>query len=178
MAERTVKPPTIETERLILRGHRSDDFADALAMWSDPRVTRYIGGTPSTEQQVWFRLLRYAGHWALMDFGYWAVEEKSSRRFIGELGFADFKRDIEPDMRDTPELGWAFASRAHGSGFATEAVRAVVSWSDERFATARTICLIHAENLVSIRVAEKCGYNEFRRSRFNDQPTLFFERSR
>jgi RimJ/RimL family protein N-acetyltransferase len=37
-------PPRIRTERLVLRGHRLDDFPDALAMWSDPDVTRFIGG--------------------------------------------------------------------------------------------------------------------------------------
>ncbi|MHB8147234.1 MAG: GNAT family N-acetyltransferase [Vulcanimicrobiaceae bacterium] len=169
-------PPIIETERLTLRGHRLDDFADCLAMWSDPAVTRFIGGKASTAQQVWSRILNYAGHWTLMNFGYWAVEEKASRRFVGELGFANFKRDIEPEMRDAPELGWAFASPFHGKGFATEAARAAVSWGDERFASARTVCLINAENLPSIRVAQKCGYSEFRRTRFNDQPTLFFER--
>ncbi len=87
-------PPRIRTERLVLRGHRLDDFPDALAMWSDPDVTRFIGGVPSTEQQVWSRMLSYAGHWSLPGFGYWAVEEAASGAFIGELGFANFKRDI------------------------------------------------------------------------------------
>jgi len=169
--------PEIKTERLTLRPHRISDFQESLEMWSDPIVTRFIGGVPSTEQQVWSRILNYAGHWALMDFGYWVVEENASRRFIGEIGFANFKREIDARMRDVPELGWAFASRAHGKGFATEAARAVVSWGDERFATARTVCLIDPENHASVRVAEKCGYKEFSRTQFNSRPTLFFERT-
>ena len=170
-------PPTIATERLILRAHRLSDFGDSLAMWSDPIVTRYIGGEPSTEQQVWSRLLNYVGHWALMGFGYWVVEEKATQRFIGEVGFANFKRDIDPEMQEVPELGWAFASHVHGKGFATESVRAIVKWSDERFVHGRTVCLIDPENVASIRVAEKSGYNEFKRAQYNDRPVLFFQRS-
>ncbi len=146
-------------------------------MWSDPDVTRFIGGAPSTQQQVWSRMLSYAGHWTLLDFGYWAVEEAASGTFIGEMGFANFKRDIEPAMKEAPEIGWAFAAHAHGKGFATEAVRAAVAWGDERFGPVRTVCLMNPDNLASIRVAEKCGYREFKRSQFNGNPVLFFERN-
>ena len=61
-------------------------------MWADPEVTRYIGGRPFGVEEVWTRLLRYAGHWALLGYGYWAVIEKSSGRFVGEAGLADFHR--------------------------------------------------------------------------------------
>ncbi len=172
----TVTAPNIETDRLWLRGHRLDDFADSFAMWSDPVVTRFIGGKPSTEQQIWARLLGYVGHWALLGFGYWALEEKASGRFIGELGFADYKRDIDSSMRNVPELGWALASGVHGKGYATEAVRAAVAWGDECLRAARTVCMINPENLASIRVAQKFGYHEFDRTVFNERPALFFER--
>lgn len=170
--------PVLDTPRLTLRAHRADDFDAALAMWSDPNVTRYIGGKPSTEQQTWSRLLNYAGHWSLLGFGYWAVEETASGRFIGELGFANFKRDIAPEMRDAPELGWALAAGVHGRGFGTEAVRAAVAWGDRYLAASRTVCLIDPDNAASIRIAEKCGYRAFRETQFNDRPILFFERLR
>ena len=168
--------PVIETARLRLRAHRLEDFEDSFAMWTDPAVTRFIGGKPSTEQQAWSRLLGYVGHWALTGFGYWAVEEKATGRFAGELGFANFKRDIAASMRDVPELGWALASPFHGQGYATEAVRAAVAWGDVRFESARTVCLIDPENLASIRVAEKCGYAVFERTLFNERETLFLAR--
>lgn len=72
-------------------------------------------------------------------------------------------------MKEAPEIGWAFAARAHGKGFATEAVRAAVAWGDERFGAARTVCLMNPDNLTSIRVAKKCGYHEFKRSQFKWQ---------
>jgi RimJ/RimL family protein N-acetyltransferase len=166
----------IETSRLVLRLHRLDDFEAALAMWSDPDVTRFIGGKPSTPQQVWMRILNYAGHWELLGFGYWAVEDAQTGDFVGEVGFADFHREIDESMRHVPELGWAFASHARGRGFATEAVAAALLWIDSHVRALRTVCLINDKNLASIRVAEKSGYAKFASRDYSNEPTSFFER--
>ena len=168
--------PVIETERLRMRCHRLDDFSDCAAMWADPGVTRHIGGKPFSEEEAWTRLLRYVGHWSLLGFGYWAIEEKATGNFAGELGFADYKRDIEPSLTGMPESGWVLASRVHGKGYATEAVRAAIAWGEKHFGSTRTVCLIHPENLPSIRVAAKCGYREFQRTTYKGQPTILFAR--
>jgi RimJ/RimL family protein N-acetyltransferase len=167
---------TIETARLRLRGHRVEDFGDCAAMWGDPAVVRHIGGRPFTAEETWGKILRYAGLWSLLGFGYWAIEETDGGRFVGEVGFADFKRAIEPSFAGAPEIGWALASWAHGAGFATEAVGAAVAWGDEHLAVARTVCLIDPDNAASIRVAEKCSYREFARTTYKDHPTILFER--
>lgn len=172
----SVEVPVLVTERLRLRGHRLNDFADCTAMWTDPLVFRHIGGKPFTQEEVWTRLLRYVGHWAWLGFGYWAVEEKASGQFIGELGFGDFKRDIKPSLKDMPELGWALVSQAHGKGYATEGVRAAIAWGDKHFGPIRTACLIHPENVASVRVAEKCGYREFQRTTYKGHETILFAR--
>lgn len=168
--------PVLETDRLILRGHRVDDFADCLALWTDPEVTRFIGGRPSTQEEVWSRLLRYVGHWALLGFGYWVISEKETDRFMGEVGFANFRRVIEPSLDDMPEIGWALAPHSHGKGYATEAARAAIAWGEAHFGPIRTACIIAPENGPSIRVAEKCGYREFQRTTYKDQPTILFVR--
>jgi RimJ/RimL family protein N-acetyltransferase len=168
--------PVIETERLVLRGHRLDDFADCAAMWADPEVTRHISGRPSTQAECWTRLLRYVGHWSLLGFGYWAVEEKKSGRYMGELGFADFKRELDTGLDGAPEIGWVLAPHAQGRGYATEGVRAALAWGDAHFGGDRTFCIVSPENLPSLRVAGKCGYREFARTTFNGQPTIVFVR--
>jgi RimJ/RimL family protein N-acetyltransferase len=150
--------PVIETERLRLRPHQTDDLADCVAMWSDPAVVRYTLGEPSPPQRTWIRILAYRGHWAMLSYGYWAVEERASGHYVGELGFADFKRDIVPSIAGLPELGWALLPQFHGKGYATEALRAVVAWGDDHFAQRRTVCIIHRDNHRSFRVAEKLGY--------------------
>lgn len=170
--------PILETDRLRLRPHRREDFADSAAMWGDPTVTTFIGGKPSTREESWSRLLRYGGLWPLLGFGYWVIEEKRSGRFAGEAGFADFKRALEPSFGDAPEAGWALAAWAHRKGFATEAVQAAVKWADTSLPVPRTVCMIDPENLASLAVARKCGYLEFARATFRDKPTILFERAR
>jgi RimJ/RimL family protein N-acetyltransferase len=170
--------PAVDTERLTLRGHRREDFADSVALWSDPDVTRHIGGRPFDEEEVWSRLLRHLGHWSLFGFGYWVVRERDSGRFVGEVGFADLRRTIVPSFDGAPEAGWALAPWAHGQGYATEAVQAALDFSARRFAWRRTVCMIDPENVRSIRVAEKCGYREFARSMYKGQPSILFERPR
>jgi RimJ/RimL family protein N-acetyltransferase len=150
--------PVIETERLRLRPHEPDDLADCVAMWSDPAVVRFTIGEPAPPQRTWIRILAYLGHWTLLGYGYWAVEEKTSGRYVGELGFADFKRDVTPSIEGMPELGWALVSQFHGKGYATEALRAAVAWGDNYFAQRQTVCIIHRDNHRSFRVAEKLGY--------------------
>jgi RimJ/RimL family protein N-acetyltransferase len=161
---------------LRLRGHRPDDFADCAAMWADPVVVRYFGGKPLSREDVWSRLLRYAGHWTWFGFGYWALEEKSTGSFIGELGFADYQRDVEPSLDGMPEIGWILASAAHGKGFATEAVAAVLAWGDAKFGSETTVCIINPANLASIRVAEKSGYREWQRSSYKGSPAILYRR--
>lgn len=167
--------PTLETARLRLRGHRPEDFADCFAMWTDPEVVRHITGKPSSKEEVWGRVLRYIGHWAALGFGYWVAHEKSSGRFVGELGFADFHRELQPPM-EVPESGWALASWAHGQGFATEALGAVLAWGDANLGTDRTACMIDPGNRPSIRVAEKCGYRPVGQTTYYGKPTQLFER--
>ena len=113
---------------------------------------------------------------ALMGFGFWAVDEKASGRFVGELGFADFHRNIQPDMGRDPEIGWALATWAHGRGYATEAVGAALAWGDAQFGGGRTWCLIAPDNRASIGVAEKCGFRRFASGVYRDEPSLIFVR--
>jgi RimJ/RimL family protein N-acetyltransferase len=168
--------PALETARLEMRAHRREDLADCLSMWSDPNVVRFIGGRAFTEEEVWGRLHRYAGHWALMGYGYWLIAEKGSQRFVGEVGFADFKRDIVPSFGGAPEAGWALASWAHGRGLATEALQAAAAWLDAELGRKRTVCMIDDKNTASVRVAAKLGFREWTRTTYKGSPTVLFER--
>ncbi len=60
--------PTLITERLRLDAHTLDDFDSLAALWADPLVVRYIGGTPRDREDSW-RLMRYVGHWRCWDTG-------------------------------------------------------------------------------------------------------------
>ena len=168
--------PLLETPRLRLRGHRADDYAALAAIWADPVVVRYIGGQPSTPQEAWMRLLRYPGLWSLLGYGYWAVEEKASGRCIGDIGYADFKRDITPSLDGMPELGWVLAADAHGQGYASEALAAVLAWGQSRFGEHHAVCIIAPENVASIRVASKAGFRPWCEAVYHGSPCLIFTR--
>jgi RimJ/RimL family protein N-acetyltransferase len=172
------QPVRIETERLILDAHSIDDFEALAAMWEEPEVVKFITGRPSTRQESWMRLLRYGGLWSLLGYGYWAVREKGSRRFVGDIGFADFHRQIEPPITGLPEGGWVFATWAHGRGFASEALAAALAWLDDHVPIARSVCLISPANAASIRLAERNGYGNALTISFSGEATLLLSRPR
>lgn len=168
--------PPLDTARLSLRGHTRADLADCAAMWGDAEVTRHIGGRPSTEEDTWSRLLRYLGHWALLGHGYWAVRERATGRFVGEVGLADFRRAVTPSLAGAPEAGWVLAPWAHGRGYATEAVTAMLAWSAAHLGAPRLVCMIDPDNTASIRLADRLGFREWARTTYHDAPTILFER--
>lgn len=168
--------PTVETERLRLRAHRLRDFDAVATMWGSEDVYRHIGGKPSTREESWARMVRLPGLWALLGYGYWVVEEKATGVFVGEVGFADFKRDLTPSIEGEPEHGWVLAPHAQGKGYATEAVQASLRWLADNTSWRRTSCIIAPENAASIRVAEKAGYREIARTTYKTAPTIVYRR--
>lgn len=166
--------PTLETARLRLRAHGPDDFAACRAIWSDPEVVRHIGGKPSTGEEAWRRLLTYAGLWSLLGFGYWAIEECASGQYIGDIGYAEFQRDVAPSLHRMLECGWALARAAHGNGYASEALAAIETWRRTHFPESRAVCIIAPENVASVRVAEKAGLHRWRETAYHGEPTLVF----
>ena len=168
--------PRIETERLVLRETRASDFDACAKLWSDERVVRHIGAA-STPTQSWARMLRFPGLWALLGYGYWTLETRDGV-FVGQVGLADFKREISIDIAGIPETGWVLSPDHHGQGYATEAMRAVLSWADESLDAPRTCCLIAPGNAASIRVADKLGYGARQDAKLGDADTLVFWRKR
>ena len=169
--------PRLETQRLILRAMTPDDFPDFAAMSADPIVRRYSDdGQPRSEEESWSSFLIISGHWAMTGYGGWAIEEKSTGAFVGELGFMDRKRDRGSDLAGVPEMGWGVIPAVFGKGYATEAVNAALAWGRGHFGPARVIALTTADNTASIRVAEKCGFKEFRHGLSAGRPRVFFDR--
>jgi RimJ/RimL family protein N-acetyltransferase len=156
--------PRLETPRLVLRGRVIADFPDYLALWKDPAVLKHLSARPFTREELWAKFGRQSGLWALIGYGYWLVEEKASGAVVGEVGLADMKRDMDPPLDGLPEYGWVMSGRVHGKGYATEAVTAALAWGDEKFGRAKFSAIIDPKNEPSLRVAEKCGFREARRS--------------
>jgi RimJ/RimL family protein N-acetyltransferase len=169
-----VAAPEIRTGRLRLRAHRVGDFDACRAIWSDPEVVRHISGKPSTGEEAWRRLLAYAGSWSLLGYGYWAVEELASGHYIGDIGYAEFQRDIEPSLRGMLECGWVLARAVHGRGYASEALAAIEEWRHTHLPERRAVCIIAPDNAASLRVAEKAGFRRWCETTYHGDATLVF----
>jgi RimJ/RimL family protein N-acetyltransferase len=169
--------PVLETARLVLRPFRADDADGQAAMMGDPAVMRHIGGQGLSREDAWRKLLCGAACWNIFGWGYWAVERRADARMIGQLGFADFKRDMSPSIEEVPEMGWLFAAAASGQGFATEAGRAALEWIDAAHAPVEVVAIIGGANAPSIRVAEKLGFAAREEARYKGEPILLFRRA-
>lgn len=170
--------PRIETERLILRPFVAEDLEPLAAMWANDDVVRFIGGQRSTREDTWRRCLAAFGQWVFVGFGYWVAALKSDGAVVGQLGFADFKRDMQPSVEGEPELGYVFAPKVHGLGMAFEACSAVLAWGDQNLGAPSYPAIIAPENAASIRLAEKLGFQRAPEATYRGEPIALFRRSR
>lgn len=170
--------PVIETDRLRLRGHRADDHEPAIDIWTREEVYRHITGAALTGPEVWQRLLRYSGLWDFLGYGYWAVEDRTTGQYIGQMGFADFKRGLEGVETGLPEAGWVLHPDWTGRGLAAEGMAAACRWLDEAGAWDKSLCIIGPDNVRSIHLAEKLGYLLVHSTTFGEESTGVYARER
>jgi RimJ/RimL family protein N-acetyltransferase len=74
--------------------------------------------------------------------------------FVGAIGVYPAENEWGPE----PEVGYMLASRHHGRGLATEALRAVIADATERLRIPVLVGIVDEPNGASIRVLEKCGF--------------------
>ncbi|WNQ12731.1 GNAT family N-acetyltransferase [Paenibacillus aurantius] len=115
----------IETPRLRLRGWEEADLEPFCRLNADETVMRYFPKTLSTEETKAF----YQSVVAEINecgFGFYAVEVKESKEFIGFIGFsrATFAADFTPCV----EIGWRLKKEAWGKGYATEGAGACLPY--------------------------------------------------
>ncbi|HEY7808746.1 MAG TPA: GNAT family N-acetyltransferase [Allosphingosinicella sp.] len=168
--------PTVETARFRLRAIRENDLDGQAAMLADPEVMRFVGGQPISREETWRKLIGAHGMWCLLGFGYWTLEDKATGTYLGQIGFADFKRDVVPSIEGLPEMGWMLAPHAHGRGVATEAVLGALGWADMALPGRQIVAIIDEGNAPSIRVAEKAGFDRREPATYKDAPILIFRR--
>lgn len=152
--------PTLPTDRMILMALSLDHWPAYAAMWADPRTTEFIGGKPGSTTESWGKFLASAGLWPLLGYGYWAFTDRKSGALLGVGGLSQWHRGI-PELDGFPEAGWGFAPEAWGKGYATEAITAVLEWSDSKLKAPEVRCIIDPGNIVSRRVAKKLGFVQF-----------------
>ena len=141
----------LKTDRLIMRMWRTDDFEPYLELCSDLEVMRFLGGKALDRYECWKHMAFMVGHWHLLGFGPWAIEENATGSFVGRVGF------LNPEGWPGFELGWTLSRKFWGRGYASEAARRALQYAFEELDKDHVISLIDPLNTNSIRVAERLG---------------------
>lgn len=141
--------PRLETERLVLRPHRADDFDRFAETYALPR-SQYING-PLSRGDAWRLFAADVGQWPLLGFGAWAIEDRDSGDYVGQVGLnypADF-----PER----EMGWVLWPEFEGKGYAFEAASRVREFAYRTLGWTTLVSYVDADNARSIRLAERLG---------------------
>jgi RimJ/RimL family protein N-acetyltransferase len=171
-----ISAPTLESERLTLRGFTEEDLGEHAAILSDPVVMKHFGGQGFGREDSFRRLLGGVGLWQLQGTGLLAAERKSDDKLVGHVGLFDYHREIAPSIEGSPELGYIFASEVHGQGFAREACAGLLSWADRTLNADETVAIISIGNDPSMKLAERLGYERQPDGVYRGEPTSMWRR--
>lgn len=142
--------PTIQTDRLVLRGPRESDFPTVSAFMASPRAY-FVGGPITDEFALWRAFLAVMGHWALRGYGFFTLEHRTTGAIVGRVGI------VNHIMWPEPELGWHLFDGFEGQGYAFEAARAARNWAWRECGLGPLISLIMPDNTRSVALAERLG---------------------
>ncbi len=142
----------LETERLQLRYLHHEDIPTLVNLWTDPEVTRYLGG-PRDIEPLRQKLAETAGNPLQEQFVLWPLVQKKTGLVIGQCGILE----KEVDNLLEYEMIYVLAKSAWGNGYATEIARALCSYAYYVRNLNRLIALVEPENAASERVAIKVG---------------------
>lgn len=145
---------TIETARLRLRAWHVDDFPVFAQLNADAQVMRYFP-RPLSHVESDVLAVKFQGFIAQNGWGFWAVELKQSREFIGFTGL-----HMQPDLFEfSPcvEIGWRFDSKFWHQGYATEAAQACVYFAFSVLELDEVVAFTAVQNTASEAVMKRLG---------------------
>lgn len=142
--------PTVETDRLILRGPQPGDFEPLAAFFADEARSWGFGG-PMERNGAWRWFAGNIGHWALHGYGFWTVEAKDGGQIIGIVGLWN------PEGWPEPELGWVMFAGSEGKGLAFEAAAAARAHAYGPMGFTTLTSNIFPGNARSVELAERLG---------------------
>jgi len=154
----------LETERLVLRKPEPADRDGYAEIWGDPEVVRFLGGRTLSPEEAAIGIERTLKQWDRHGVGLFSVLRMEDERLVGRVGYLLWDPErwvnaMHEELEDPleMEIGWVIASAFWNQGYATEAAGACRDHAFGPLGRDRVISLIAAENVASIRVAEKIG---------------------
>ena len=149
----------LDTARLTLRPFTADDAEAHARLYSDPEVTRYLGGAASAAQHPKERSARtleaFLSHWEEHGFGVWAVQERESGIVIGQCGLKYLP--VAPEAAPDVEVLYALERRCWGRGLAVEAAGAALAHGFETLDLPRIVAVTRPQHQASRSVITKLG---------------------
>lgn len=143
---------TIETERMILRTWRLEDFGDFYEYASNPSIGPSAGWKPHTDRVESLSILISF----IEGEEVFAIEDKISGKAIGSIGLHPDRKRNNPEAR---MIGYVLSEPYWGKGLASEAVKAVLDYAfnDQNL---KIVSVYHFPfNQKSKRVIEKAGFS-------------------
>lgn len=144
----------LQTDRLILRRSVPGDAGAISAYRSDPEVHRYQGWERTDPHGISEEIQEMADR-APGEHGGWvqfSLVERDGGTLVGDVGMSP--ADGEPGVI---KVGYTVAPAFQGRGYGTEAVAALVAYAFDTLGADVVRAYASAENVASIRVAEKVG---------------------
>ncbi|MEM7742363.1 MAG: GNAT family N-acetyltransferase [Pseudomonadota bacterium] len=157
--------PAIETSRLVLRVATADDLGAYQAFYDIPNDQ--LGGyrAPRPAEEVEGILARDIAEWQHNGFGMFLLHRRDTGDFVGGTGIK------HPSDWPRHELTWWLMPAARGTGFATEASLAVLTWAYDTLGWPVVETHMRDENLPARRLAERLGGSQIARETFPDGVT-------
>jgi RimJ/RimL family protein N-acetyltransferase len=152
-------PSPVRTSRLLLRPMSGKDVDDIHAYQSIPDVCRYLTFGPRTREQVAEKVAKYSTAVVLHgdgDFWQLAIERSDEPgHVIGDVFFT-----IKDAANATCEIGWTLHPDQTGSGYMTEAARAVLGIAFRDLGLHRAIADLDPRNQASAALCVRLGMRE------------------
>lgn len=144
----------LTTERLGLRRWIDEDIKPFCEMNKDIEVMKYFP-KKLTNKETLEMVQRMNLHFDKNNFGLFAVENKSTKQFIGFTGFSipTFKAFFTPCV----EIGWRYKKEAWGQGFATEAANACLKYGFDVLGFDKIVSFTSVLNTNSEKVMRRIG---------------------
>jgi len=146
----------LETERLILRQWRDDDYPVYTRLTSDPEVMRYFPSLLSSEESIG-QAHRLKNKIAEQGWGFWAVEVKEKGEFIGFIGLSAVDENSGIPHAPMIEVGWRLLATHWGKGYATEGAKRAIQYAFEELDVSEVYSFTALINEPSQRVMIKSG---------------------